>query len=104
MIMLMVEMIILFLLLKIQKLLCKGFEQSVHWKEYKTKSENKNTTNKYRYFPESNFIRVNRLFVLVYSSEDADSKRFKAKRYHLPKGIIINGKNSYNQPIDSDIK
>ena len=104
MIMLMVEMIILFLLLKIQKLLCKGFEQSVHWKEYKTKSENKNTTNKYRYFLESNFIRVNRLFVLVYSSEDADSKRFKTKRYHLPKGIIITGKNSYDQPTDSDIK
>ena len=50
MIMLMVKMIILFLLLKTQKLLCKGFEQSVHWKEYKTKSENKNTTNKYRHF------------------------------------------------------
>ena len=50
------------------------------------------------------------MFVLVYSNEDADSKRFKAKRYYLPKGIIIyynviiNGKNVYDQEIHSDIK
>ena len=37
---------------------------------------------------ESNFVGVNRLFVLVYSSEDADTKRFKPKRYYLPKGMI----------------
>ena len=85
----------------VTKLLSKGFERSVYWNEYKTKSENKNTTNEYRYFLESNFVGVNRLFVSVYSNKDADSKRFKAKRYYLPKGIIkhgnviINGKNLY---------
>ena len=41
---------------------------------YKAKSENKNVANEYRYFLESNFIEVKRLFVLVY----------------LPKGIIKN--------------
>ena len=61
-------------------------------------------------FIKSNFVAVNRLFVLVYSNEDSASKRFKAKRYYLPIGIInnynviINGKNFYGQPIDSDIK
>ena len=45
-----------------------------------------------RYFLESDFVGVNRLFVLVYSNEDADSKRFKAKRYYLPKGTINNYK------------
>ena len=50
------------------------------------------------------------MFVLVYSNEDAGPKRFKAKRYYLPKGIIKNdnvivtGKNFYDQAIDSDIK
>ena len=47
----------------------------------KTKSENKNTTNKYRYFSESNIFGVNRLFVLVYSNEDGNAKRFKTQRY-----------------------
>ena len=95
---------------KLSKLLSKGSERSVHWNEYKTKSESKNTANKYRCFLESNFVGVNRLFVLVYSNLDDNVKRYKAQRYYLPKGvaknynIIINGKNFYDQPIDSDIK
>ena len=70
---------------KLWKLLSKGFERSVYWDEYKTKNKN-------RCFLESNFVRVDRLFISVYS---------KAKRYYLPKSviknynIIINGKNFY---------
>ena len=68
------------------------------------------TTHEYRYFLQSDFVRVNILFVLVYSNQDANAKRFKTGRYYLPKGIIksynviINGKNVYDQPIDSNIK
>ena len=75
---------------KLSKLLSKGFERSVYWNEYKTKSENKNVKNEYRYFLESNFVKVNRLLVLVYSNQDPDSKRFKTRRYYLPKDIIKN--------------
>ena len=67
-------------------------------------------TNEYRSFIELNFAEVNRLFVLVYLNRDNDVKRFKTRRYYLPKGtiknynVIINGKSFYDQPIDSDIK
>ena len=50
------------------------------------------------------------MFVLIYLNRDDDVKRFKPWRYYLPKGIIknynviINGKNFYDQAIDSDIK
>ena len=94
----------------LSKLLTKGFERSVYWNKYKTKSDNKNRTNKFRYLLESDFVAVNRLFVVVYSNEDDASNRFKAKRYYLPKSIInnykviINEKNFYEQPIDCDIK
>ena len=50
------------------------------------------------------------MFVLVYSNQDNNSKRYKARRYYLPKGInenynvVINGKNFYDQAIDSVIK
>ena len=47
-------------------------------------------TNEHRCFLESNVLVVNRLFVLVYSNQDDNSKRYKAKRYYLPKGIIKN--------------
>ena len=46
-------------------------------------------TNKCRYFLESNFVRVNRLFVLVYLNQENDSKRFKAKKHYAPKGKFI---------------
>ena len=93
---------------KLSKLLSKAFERSVSWNEYKTKSENKNTTNEYRYFLESNFVGVNRLFVLAYLNHNNNSKRFKTRRYYLAKGIIdnykviINGTNFYDQAIDAD--
>ena len=51
---------------KLSKLLTKGFERSCYWNKHKTKSDNENTTNEFRYFLESNFAGVNRLFVLVY--------------------------------------
>ena len=39
-------------------------------------------TNEYKYFLKSNFVGVNRLFVIVYSNQDANSKRFKTQRYY----------------------
>ena len=95
---------------KFSKLLSKRFEGLLYWNEYKIKSENKNTTNEYRYFLDSNFVGVKRLLVLVYSNQDKDSKISKTQRYYLRKGIIdnynviINGKNIYDHAVDSDIK
>ena len=95
---------------KIRKLLSKRFGKSVYWNKYKTKRDNKKTTNKFRYFLESNFVGPNGLFVLVYTNHRDNAKRFNARKYNLPKGIIknynviINGKNFYDQSIDSDIK
>ena len=77
---------------------------------FKTKNENKNKTNKCRYFPESNYVGVNRLFVLVYSNNKDALKRPSAFSYYLPKGtinnynFIIDEKKNYDQPIDSDVK
>ena len=53
---------------------------------------------------------MNRLFLLVYQNQDANSERFKTWTYYLPKGTInisnvkIYGKNFDYQAIDSDIK
>ena len=61
---------------KLSKLLGKGFERSVYWNECKTKSENNNTTNEYKYFLESNLIGVNILFILIYLYRNNDVKQF----------------------------
>lgn len=66
--------------------------------------------NKYTYFLASKFLGGSSFFVLVYSDQDGNAKRFKARRYYLPKGVVknqnatINGKTFYDQPSDSDIK
>ena len=47
---------------------------------------------------------------MVYTNQDANAKRFNDWKCYLPKDIlnnynvIVNGKNFYDQPIDSDIK
>ena len=51
---------------KLSKLRSNGFERSICWNEDKTKSNDKNTANEFKYCLESNFLRVNRPFVLVY--------------------------------------
>ena len=61
--------------------------------------------NEYRYFLKSNFVGVNRLFVLVYSKRDNDIKIFKIRRYYLPRviidnySVIINKKSFYDQAV-----
>ena len=69
---------------KLLNLFSKGFERSVYLKEYKIKSKNNSTTNEYtkeyRYFLKLNFAGANRLFVLVYLTNDSYSKRYKAKK------------------------
>ena len=90
---------------KLSKLLSKGFEKSVYCNEYKTKSENKNTTNENMYFLESNFVGVNRLFVPVYTNEGNNATTFIARNFiYQNYSVITNGKNFYDQAIDSDIK
>ena len=49
---------------KISKLLSKGFERSLYWNEFKTKSKNKNTTYNYKYFIESNFLGVKTFWLI----------------------------------------
>ena len=81
----------------------------MYWNEYK-KTATKNTIDEYRYFLESNFVGVNRLFVWIYLNQNNDVKRYSAKNYYLTKGIIynynviINEKNFYDQIADSNIK
>ena len=52
---------------------------------------------------------TDRLCVLIYSNQDDNAKRYKARKYSLSEGFIknyniINGKNFYDQPTDPDIK
>ena len=74
------------------------------------KSDRKKRQTNLDFFLESRFVGVNELFLLVYTNEANNTKRFNARKYYLPKGITINyivainGKNIYDHATDSDLK
>ena len=73
-----------------QNFLVKDLKDQFIGMNIKQKVIKKNTTSEFIFFLWSNFVGVSRLLVLVHSNQDAAYKRFKAKRYYLPKGIIDN--------------
>ena len=90
----------------------KGFQRSIYWNEYKTKAQNENAdANVFNYINlDPSFQGVNRLFVMAYSREDNDLTRDGRKKYYLPRidlkkyNVIIDGRNFYDNPVESDIE
>ena len=90
----------------------KGFQRSVYWNEYKTKEINENAdANVFKYINlDPSFQGVNRLFVTAYNRVDGQPNRDDQRKYYLPKidlnkyNVIIDGRNFYDNPIESDIE
>ena len=90
----------------------KGFQRSIYWKKYKTKEINENAdANVFKYINlDPSFQGVNRLFVMVYNRANGQPPRNGKQKYYLPRidlekyNVIIDGRNFYDNPIESDIE
>ena len=90
----------------------KGFQQSIYWNEYKTKELTENTdANVFKYINlHPSFQGVNRLLVMAYNRVDGQPTINRRKKYYLPRiglnkyNVIIDGRNFYDNPIESDIE
>ena len=90
----------------------KGFQRSIYWNEYKTKEINENAdANVFKYINlDPSFQGVNRLFVTAYNRVDGQPNRDDQRKYYLPRinlnkyNVIIDGRNVYDNPIESDIE
>ena len=94
----------------------KGFQRSIYWNEYKTKGDTKDAgAHDFKYISlDLSFQGVNRLFVMAYNklaAANEDQFNRKSKRvYYLPRNdfkkynVIIDGRNFYDNPIESDIE
>ena len=94
----------------------KGFQRSIYWNEYKTKGETKDAdANNFKYIAlDPSFQGVNRLFVMAYNKlAAANENQFNkdsTRVYYLPRNdlnkynVIIDGRNFYDNPIESDIE
>ena len=90
----------------------KGFQRSIYWNEYKTKEVNEDAdANVFKYINlDPSFQGVNRLFVMAYNRANGQPTRNGQRKYYLPRislnkcNVIIDGRNFYNNPIESDIE
>ena len=90
----------------------KGFQRSIYWNEYKTKEINENAdANVFKYINlDSSFQGVNRLFVMAYNRVDGQPTRNGQQKHYLPRidlnkyNVIIDGRNFYDNSIESDIE
>ena len=88
----------------------KGFPRSIYWNEYKTKEINENAdANVFKYINlDPSFQGVNRLLVVAYNRVDNQPTRNGQRKYYLPRiglnkyNVIIDGRNFYDNPIESD--
>ena len=93
----------------------KGFQRSIYWNEYKTKEltvdSNANNGNNVRYINlDPSFQGVDRLFVMPYNRLDGQPTKNGRRKYYLPRidlnkyNVIIDGRNFYDNPLESDIE
>ena len=90
----------------------KGFQRSIYWNEYKTKEISENAdANVFKYINlDPSFQGVNRLFVMAYNRANGQPTRNGKQKYYLPRfdlekyNVIIDGRNVYDNPIESDIE
>ena len=88
----------------------KGFQRSIYWNEYKTKEINENAdANVFKYINlDPSFQGVHRFFVMAYIRVDGQPTRNGQRKYYLPRidlekyNVIIDGRNFYDNPIESD--
>ena len=89
----------------------KGFQRSIYWNEYKTKEQNEDgNANATKYISlDPSFQGVNRLFIMAYGKVDGQPDKNSQQKYYLPridlnKYVIIDGRNFYDNPIESDVE
>ena len=89
----------------------KVFQRSIYWNEYKTKEINEDAdANVFKYINlDPSLQGVNRLFVMAYNKAYGQPTRNGQRKYYLSrislnKYVIIDGRNFYDNPIESDIQ
>ena len=90
----------------------KGFQRSIYCNEYKTKEINEDPdANVFKYINlDPSFQGVNILFVMTYNRVDGQPTRNGQRKYYLPRidlnkyKVVIDGRNFYDNPIESGIE
>ena len=89
----------------------KGFQRSISWNEYKIKEKTEDAdASGTNINLDPSFRGVNRLFLMTYNGAAGQATRDGQRKYYLPRvdlkkyNVIIDGRNFYDNPIESDIE
>ena len=90
----------------------KGFQRSFHWNEHITEEKEEDANaNIFKYIKlDPSFQGVNRLFAMAYNRENGQPTKDGTQKHYLPRislnkyNVIIDGRNFYDNPIESDIE
>ena len=92
---------------KLLQQLKSGFKRTINWNKYESNIKTFAQNRYLNHLINPSFQGVNRLFVLSFENEDG---RTSHSTYYLPKveikdyNVMIDGKNFFDQPINSMIK
>ena len=92
---------------KLLQQLKSDFKRTINWNKYESSVKTFAQNRYLNYLVNSSFQGVNRLFVLSFENEN---DRPSHSTYYLPKAeikdynVMIDGKNFFDQPINSDLK
>ena len=92
---------------KLLQQLKSGFKRTINWNKYQSSIKTYAQNRYLNYLVDPSFQGVNRLFVLPFENEN---DRTSHSTYYLPKveikdyNVMIDGRNFFDQPINSDLK
>ena len=92
---------------KLPQQLKSGFKRTINWNKYQSDPKTYAQNRYLNHLVNPSFQGVNRLFVLSFENND---DRTSHSNYYLPKveikdyHVIIDGKNFFDQPINSELK
>ena len=90
---------------KLLQQLKSGFKRTINWNKYESSVKTFAQNRYLNYLINPSFQEVNKLFVLSFEND-----RTSHSTYYLPKAeikdynVMIDGKNFFDQPINSDLK
>ena len=95
------------LVAKLLQQLTSGFRRAINWNEYQSDPKTYAQNRYLNHLVNPSFQEMNRLFVLSFENEN---DRTSHSNYYLPKveikdyNVMIDGRNFFDQPINSDLK
>ena len=93
---------------KLLEQLKSGFKRTVKWNKYRSQMTIQPQNNNLNYLIDPTFTNVNRLFVLLFTRDNAGDNRDSFSHYFVPNveikdfNVLIDGKSFFDLPVKSE--